>query len=181
MSDIAPGFDGYIDEESLTDRFGEAPPVAPPKPPRSPRTGSSPRTGTGATGRGRGSVSSGANSATDAPAPAVPELTPQARQIVKGYQELYEQVGALMLTFGDLVCGTAIIENAEAAAQSLGVLADKNPKVKKTLLGLLTQGAWSMVLATHAPMLLAIDAHHTQVIPKLMKMLTGGKVPVADE
>jgi hypothetical protein len=89
----------------------------------------------------------------------------------KSLKETYETVGGMVLLF-DMQCGTAVIENAENMARSLDTLAQNNPKVKEVLLKLTEASGWGQVLVAHAPVLLAVYAHHGGQVQSLF---TGNK------
>lgn len=80
--------------------------------------------------------------------------------ITTGMTKLYGTVG-VFLSAVDPQCGGAILENAETMAQSLDGWAAKNPAVRRTLLKVLETGEVGAVVAAHAPVIMAIAAHHT--------------------
>lgn len=72
--------------------------------------------------------------------------------------------------------GERIMENSQALAESLGKLADENPRVRKVLEKMLMAGAWSEVGMAVAPMLLPILANH-RVLPPFMATVVGAPEP----
>lgn len=95
--------------------------------------------------------------------------TPVYRQgvIAKGFTKIYGSVGMGVFAF-DQDCGRAILENAEAMANSLDTLAKDNPAVRRVLSRMLTTSAWSEVIIAHAPLVMAIATHHVPVIRDLL-------------
>jgi hypothetical protein len=112
---------------------------------------------------------------------AVPKFTPKQptagptksslTKLGKSLKETYETIGGMVLLF-DAPCGTAVIENAENMARSLDVLAQNNPKVKEALLKLTEASGWGQVIVAHAPVMLAVYAHHG---PQVQAMFKGEK------
>lgn len=84
---------------------------------------------------------------------------PKAGLITEKVASLYVMIG-MGVMMKDEVCGTAIMESAEEAAKSIEALAKANPKVRKYVLMMLETGAWSGVLMAHAPIMMAVYAHH---------------------
>jgi hypothetical protein len=94
----------------------------------------------------------------------------------KSLKETYETVGGMVLLF-DMPCGTAVIENAENMARSLDTLAQNNPKVKEALLKLTEASGWGQVIVAHAPVMLAVYAHHGG---QVQNMFAGKKEPTPE-
>jgi len=60
----------------------------------------------------------------------------------------------------DQQCGTAIVQSAPGIAEAWDKLAESNPAVRKALRTLTKSTAIGAVIAAHAPVLMAIGAHH---------------------
>lgn len=115
----------------------------------------------------------GAESPASQP-PRAPRRTPRERnaipnrkgQFVKPLTNLYTMGGMAFMMRGDGTCGTAVIENAAKCATALDELAYKNEAIRRALWTLTRTSDYGMVLAAHAPILLAIGMHHVAPIRK---------------
>ncbi len=90
---------------------------------------------------------------------------PKAGVLKESLTGLYAGIGMMLMPF-DAHCGSAVIEAADTCAGSLEDLAKTNPAVRKALMTLVKTSAWGTVIAAHAPLIMAIMAHHgpTKVI-----------------
>lgn len=111
----------------------------------------------------------GKGSHKDAPKDA-PKSRPQPRPasgrssvtdvaLRKGLVELYTSLGIMLLPM-DAVCGEALVNAAPRCADSLVLLAKQNAAVRRALLALTQTSAWGGVVLAHAPLVLAVLAHH---------------------
>lgn len=102
----------------------------------------------------------------DAPAPRAARATkkraPTAKHgaFTEPLTEMYAAVGMILFQF-DPTCARAILEAGPKAAQSLDDLAYQNPAVRRALASLTTTSAIGMVIAAHAPILMAVYMHHS--------------------
>lgn len=80
-------------------------------------------------------------------------------EFVEPLTAMYTMVGTVMIPF-DQPCGTAVITSAEQCAKALDNLAAKDERVRKALRTLTTGSAYGEVIIAHAPIMLAILAHH---------------------
>lgn len=94
--------------------------------------------------------------------------------ITKQMYQFYGVVG-MGVTMVDQHCGMAIIENAEMMAQSWEGLAKQSPALRKVLALLSGSGGVFAVAMAHAPLALAIGAHHgpEEQREKLTMMMMG--------
>lgn len=91
------------------------------------------------------------------PRPTPPK--PRPGSLVKPLTELYEGIGGALVLF-DPVCGTAVIESAPKCAEAVENLARENEAVRRVISRMLETSAWGGVLIAHAPIILAVAAHH---------------------
>lgn len=96
--------------------------------------------------------------ASDSPFSVRPAM-PKAGVIKRGVADIYITIGAL-LTPIDPVCGSALIESSENVGEALEELAKADPRVRRALMSLLQTSAYGGVIAAHAPIIMAIAAHH---------------------
>lgn len=92
--------------------------------------------------------------------------TPKKGAFVEPLMQMYGLVGLTIKMRGDDACGDMILEQAEKCAESVDELAYQNESVRRVLDSLLTTSAIGLVVAAHAPILVAVASHHG-----------GGKIP----
>lgn len=101
----------------------------------------------------------------DAPAPrarTAKKRAPAAKHgaFTEPLTQMYASVGMILYQF-DPTCAQAILQAGPKAAQSLDDLAYQNPAVRRALASLTTTSAIGMVIAAHAPILMAVYMHHS--------------------
>ncbi len=82
---------------------------------------------------------------------------------VEPMTQIYATVGTMLYPF-DPFCGSAILEQAQPCAESLDALAEKNVRVRAMLESMTQTSAWGVVLAAHAPLILAVASHHNPAL-----------------
>ena len=75
--------------------------------------------------------------------------------IAAGMTKLYKRAGRLVKAM-DKDIGVAIIESAEDCGEAWDELARTNPRIRRTLMKMISGGAWGSVIMAHLPILLAI-------------------------
>jgi hypothetical protein len=80
-------------------------------------------------------------------------------EFVQPLTEMYTMLGVAITPF-DSHCGPIVIQQAEPCARSLDELAAKNEAVRKALRGLTSASALGNVIMAHAPIIIAVAAHH---------------------
>jgi len=94
-------------------------------------------------------------------------------KIRQGMLELYLTVG-IGVNFFDQFDGMVVAQNAPKLADSWAALAEKDPKVRKALMKMLTGTSWSAVLIAHAMVAVPIMQHH-KLIPQLVEAKADGQ------
>lgn len=107
-------------------------------------------------------IPAGDKASAPAPRAASKKRAPAAKHgaFTEPLTEMYAAVGMILFQF-DPTCARAILEAGPKAAQSLDDLAYQNPAVRRALTSLTTTSAIGMVIAAHAPILMAIYMHHS--------------------
>jgi len=100
-----------------------------------------------------------------------PPPKPRAGALVKPLTDMYAALG-MMITPFDRPCGTTIIANAEPCAEALDKLARENAAARRVIVAMLETSVWGAVIAAHAPILMAVAAHH-------VPMIRDGQMPVS--
>jgi hypothetical protein len=100
--------------------------------------------------------------------------TGEVEKIRQGMMEFYLAAG-VGVAFLDQYDGFVIGQNASKLADSWAALAEKDPKVRKALMRMLTGTSWAGVLMAHAMVALPIMQHHN-----LIPQLTEHKVTAED-
>lgn len=100
--------------------------------------------------------------------------TPPRRKgsLTKRLTEFYTFLGMSLMPF-DPVCAAAVINSAEKCAEALDNLAYENDAVRRAIHMLLETSAWGQVAMAHAPILLAIGAHHVPAVQRMMVRMAG--------
>lgn len=75
--------------------------------------------------------------------------------IAAGMTKLYKRAGRVVKAM-DKDIGTAIIECAEDCGEAWDELARTNPRIRRTLMKMISGGAWGSVIMAHLPIVLAI-------------------------
>lgn len=88
-----------------------------------------------------------------------PPPMPRGNVLRDQLADLYTTAGTLLFPF-DNYCGNIIIKSAPECADKLQELARQNEDVRRVLLALTQTSAWGAVLASHAPIIMAVGAHH---------------------
>lgn len=96
--------------------------------------------------------------------PAIPK---RKGQFVQPLTNMYTSVGIMLMPF-DSVCANAVIQSAEDCAKALDDLAYQNDAVRRVIYGLVQTSAVGVVIAAHAPILMAIMIHH---VPSVQRTL----------
>lgn len=86
-------------------------------------------------------------------------------------ENMYTGMGMAMMPF-DPHCGSVIIENAASCAESMDELAKTNPAVRRVLLRMVSTTAIGMVVAAHAPIIMAISMHHIPALRERQEKMT---------
>jgi hypothetical protein len=93
----------------------------------------------------------------------------RAGQFIEPLTQLYAFAGVGLMPF-DPHCAMTIAQSGEDCAKAWDELAKNNLAVRRALQSLLATGAWSGVIAAHAPILVAVLAHHAPgMIPPAMR------------
>lgn len=96
--------------------------------------------------------------------PAIPK---RKGQFVQPLTNMYTSVGIMLMPF-DSVCANAVIQSAEDCAKALDDLAYQNDAVRRVIYGLVQTSTVGVVIAAHAPIIMAIMIHH---VPSVQKTL----------
>jgi hypothetical protein len=112
--------------------------------------------------KGRRRSRAGKGAGPDRPAPPVPQHLRSEGAIAKGVNQLYRKAGKLVRVM-DQDVGQALIDITRAedpedvtVGDAWEQLARTNPRVKAFLMRALAGGAWSGLVAVHAPVLMAL-------------------------
>lgn len=83
--------------------------------------------------------------------------------LVDPLTKLYTGAGMMLMPF-DQHCAATIMQHAEPMARSLDELARTNPQVRKVLMKMIQGSAVGMVIAAHAPLVIAVAVHHVPAV-----------------
>lgn len=88
---------------------------------------------------------------------------PKDGVIAGGMQSFYVMIG---MTWGmvDQQCGAAVVESSEQIGQAWESYAKANPKIRAALLRFLETGEFAKLFMAHAPLAMAIMAHHPALL-----------------
>lgn len=85
---------------------------------------------------------------------------PREGSLQKQLEQFYGGIGLIIAPF-DMVCGTAIINQAPECAKAMEEWARENPRVRALIMQASELGTVGKVVAAHLPIIAAIMAHHT--------------------
>jgi hypothetical protein len=88
-----------------------------------------------------------------------PKPRPRRGALKRDIQDFYTQAAFMVYIF-DPTCAQAVAESAEKAAEAWEKLAFENPAIMRALQRMMEVGAWGGLIAAHAPIALAVFAHH---------------------
>lgn len=80
-------------------------------------------------------------------------------QFVEDITAIYAAAG-MALSMKDQVCGQAVMEAAVGCAEQWDKLAQQNDAVRRALMALTKTTAIGALVAAHAPIIMAVGAHH---------------------